>query len=155
MCIRDSRNDGPTATDTQQDIDDTRHTLADAATNRFDTYCVELHGCTADYSGDRTDACRRLSDAEHAATAADRNDGPTATDTQQDIDDTRHTLADATTNRFDADSADLQVDTENKTSTPQNNTKHYTSEINNFINGKRLPAPSPSVNAIVNGADAS
>jgi len=86
---------------------------------------------TADYSGNRTDACR-LSDTATAGTAeylptrgATDNDRPAVADRQQDTGSVRHALADAATNRFDADSADLQVHTENKSSTPQNDRKSY------------------------------
>ena len=120
--------------------------------------------CIADYSGDHADACRRprrLSDAALAAAAeclpmrgTTDNDRSAVADRQQDTGNVRHARADAATNRFEADSADLQVDTENKSSTPQNDRKHHISEVNLFAHDKCKPAPSPSANVIVNGADA-
>jgi len=82
------------------------------------------------------------------------NDRPAVADRQQDTGSVRHALADVATNRFDADCVEVHKSTESKTGTIQNDTKRYTSKINNFINGKRQPATFPSVNAIVNEADA-
>ena len=104
-------------------------------------------------SGDAYRRPCRLSDAALAGTAeylatrgTTSNDRPAVAD--------RHAWADAATNGFDTYCAELHGCTENETSTLQNDTKRYTSEINNFINGKRPPTPSPSVNAIVSGTDA-
>ena len=103
-------------------------------------------------SGDACRRPRRPSDAALAGTAeylatrgTTSNDRPAVAD--------RHARADAATYGFDTYCAELHGCTENQTSTLQNDTKRYTSEINNFINGKHQPATFPSINAIVNGAD--
>jgi len=43
-------NDRPAIADRQQDTGSVRHTLADAATNRFDTYSAELYNCSKNES---------------------------------------------------------------------------------------------------------
>jgi len=73
--------------------------------------------CTADYSGDHADACRRPGRPSDAVTAGTTeylpmrdtadNDRPTAVDRQQDVGSTRQALTDAATDRFDAYSAKL------------------------------------------------
>jgi len=114
--------------------------------------------CTADYSGDHADACRRPRRLSDTATAGTAECLPTRDATGNDRQDTgsiRHALTDSAANRFDADCAEPYKSTESKTSTLQNSTKYHILEINNLlVPEKQGPAPSPAVNANVRTADA-